>query len=87
MTSQKWITLALYAFMAGCALLYAEAAPLIGKIFLVLAGIHLLEFFAVWKLLKSAPGHMAGHFLQTLLYGFLHWLPLKKGAPATGEES
>ena len=78
MTGQKWRVLVVYALMAACALLVADAATLIQWIFIVVAAVHVLEFFAVYKLLKSAPGSMGSHFLHTFLFGYFHWMPIKR---------
>lgn len=44
---------------------------------------HIVEFVAVRSMLKSAGGSMGRHFVQTLIYGLFHWMPIKKRLEAT----
>ncbi len=78
MTQQKWIGLVCYGLMVLAALLVGgTTAQIITWIFIALAAVHLLEFAMMFKLLSGADGSMPMHFLQTLLFGFIHWKPLK----------
>lgn len=80
MNSQKWTTVAIYAAMLACLLLMpgSQAAQIISWVFVALVVAHILEFFMVYRLLASAPGSLLHHFVHTLLFGFMHWLPIKK---------
>lgn len=80
MTTTKWQALAVYGLMAIASAVFSTTVvvTIIEWIFIGLLVVHLLEFFMVYKMLKAAPGPMANHFLHTLVFGFVHWLPLKK---------
>ena len=39
---------------------------------------HLVEFFAMRSVMERAGGSMGNHFVQTMIYGLFHWMPLKK---------
>jgi membrane protein DedA with SNARE-associated domain len=39
---------------------------------------HVVEFFMNRSLFEKAGGSMGNHFMQTLIYGFLYWTPIKK---------
>lgn len=41
----------------------------------VLAVVHGLEIVMMKKRLQALPGSTANHIVQTLLFGFLHWMP------------
>ncbi|NIB41232.1 hypothetical protein HBA55_16635 [Pseudomaricurvus alkylphenolicus] len=55
------------------------------KVVLVLAVAHMLEFLVVRKRFEGLPGGGFGHFLQTLLFGFLYWLPLFRARSGVSE--
>ncbi len=80
MTVQKWVTLAIYILMLGAivALPGSTTAQVIAWVFVALAVIHILEFVVMLKVMQVAGGSMINHFLQTLLFGFMHWQPLKQ---------
>jgi predicted acyltransferase len=80
MTTTKWQALAVYGLMAIASAVFNSTivVTIIEWIFIGLLAVHLLEFVMVYKVLKASPGPMAGHFLHTLVFGFVHWLPLKK---------
>lgn len=80
MTTTKWQALAVYGLMAIASAVFntTVVVPIVQWVFIVLLVVHLLEFFMVYKLLKASPGPMAGHFIHTLVFGFVHWMPLKK---------
>jgi hypothetical protein len=81
MTTKKWQALALYGLMAIATIVFNTTivVAIVQWVFIGLLVIHLLEFLMVYKLLKASPGLMAAHFIHTLVFGFVHWLPLKKG--------
>ncbi len=80
MNSRKWGAVAIYLVLAiwGFTTASEQVAQVITWVFLGLAGVHILEFLLVFRLLQSAPGSLAGHFLHTFLFGFVHWLPIKQ---------
>jgi predicted acyltransferase len=80
MTAKKWQALAMYGLMAIATLVFNTTivVVIVQWTFIGLLVIHLLEFVMVYKLLKASPGPMAAHFIHTLVFGFVHWLPLKK---------
>ena len=84
MTAQKWTTLVIYTAMLACLLAMpgTQAAQIIAWVFVVLVVAHIVEFIAVYRLLSSAQGSLAHHFLHTLLFGFMHWLPIRKAQQA-----
>ena len=45
---------------------------------LLLAG-HVLELLFAYSAVKRYPGPLVDSIGLTLLFGFLHWLPLRKG--------
>ena len=45
-------------------------------------GAHLAEFFFVRELFAKIGGDQRGHFVNTVLYGFLYWVPLSRKAKA-----
>jgi uncharacterized protein YhhL (DUF1145 family) len=46
----------------------------------VLVAVHVLELPIFWKALHAYPGSLASSVLQSLLFGVLHSLPLKRAA-------
>lgn len=74
---------------AGCLALYALALfslwipltgadPLLQYAALALLVAHLLEALAFFRLVRRYPGSIATSLLLTLLFGFLHWWPLRQ---------
>ena len=49
---------------------------------LLLLVTHTLECVVCWRYLKLYQGPLAMSIVYTLLFGFVHWLPLKKQAQA-----
>jgi uncharacterized protein YhhL (DUF1145 family) len=47
-------------------------APLGRLLFFVLLGVHAFEALVFLPRLRAAGGSLAGHVVQTLLFGFLH---------------
>jgi uncharacterized protein YhhL (DUF1145 family) len=45
----------------------------------ILLGAHALEILVAYKSVKRYPGPLAVSMVLTLLFGFLHWLPLAGG--------
>jgi len=39
---------------------------------------HVAEFFVNRSLFERAGGSMGHHFVQTLIYGLFHWVPIKQ---------
>ena len=44
---------------------------------IILAVVHFLEFIVKRDVMARAGGSMGNHFVQTMIYGFLHWKPLE----------
>ena len=77
---------------AACVLVYAlalaAAAGLIGGVFagvvqtiaLVLLAAHAMEAVLAFKYVKLHEGPLLASIVLTLLFGFLHWLPLARRA-------
>lgn len=42
-----------------------------------IALIHLVEFFVKRSVMEKADGSLGQHFVQTMIYGFMHWKPLE----------
>ena len=40
--------------------------------------VHVVEFVVNRSLFERVGGSMGHHFVQTLIYGFMHWAPLKE---------
>jgi len=40
--------------------------------------VHIIEFIMQRSLFQRAGGSTLEHFVQTLIYGFMHWAPIKK---------
>lgn len=80
MTKQKMGGLALYALMLVMLIMNpgSTLASVILWIFLALAVIHSIEFIMVFGVLRKAGGSMFNHFVQTFLFGFMHWKPIKQ---------
>ena len=55
----------------------ASALQLVAVVLLTL---HVLELLVAFKYLRRYPGSLIDSVALTLLFGFLHWMPLKKGA-------
>lgn len=43
---------------------------------------HVVEFVVKRPVMEAAGGSMGRHFVQTLIYGLLHWKPLEDAAKA-----
>ncbi|MFO1407237.1 MAG: hypothetical protein U1F08_06870 [Steroidobacteraceae bacterium] len=56
----------------------AIALPL-GKVALVLLLLHALEVPVALPHIRRYPGPLVDSIALTLLFGFVHWLPLKRG--------
>jgi uncharacterized protein YhhL (DUF1145 family) len=54
---------------------YSNTMLIITAVLLVL---HSLEFILMKNKLQALPGSVMTHFINTLLFGFNHWLPLMK---------
>jgi uncharacterized protein YhhL (DUF1145 family) len=86
----------LAALKLGCLVLYAAAlaalagwipppvAGIVEALAAVFVAIHVVELPFVWKALRAAPGALAGHVAQCLLFGVLHSLPLLRARRGLG---
>ena len=65
----------------GCALALGLGAGAIAKgaqwLIGILVVVHFVEFLLKRDVMSRAGGSMANHFVQTIIYGFLHWKPLE----------
>lgn len=55
-------------------------ASVLQRAAVVLLALHLLEVPLAFRYIRRHPGPLVDSVGLTLLFGFLHWLPLKKGA-------
>jgi len=46
---------------------------------------HTAEFIMNLSLFKQAEGTMVHHFVQTMIYGLFHWMPIKKSLESGAE--
>lgn len=80
MTKQKWGAVVFYLVLIAAAVMLAPgtATTVIVWFLGVTLIAHVIEFLVKFGVMKQAGGSMAGHFVQTLLFGFMHWRPLEK---------
>ena len=73
----KLSVLALYLLAAASLFVpvLADYSSVLGYIILALLAAHLGEYMLVRKRLAQLSAN-GGHFLGTMLFGFLYWLPL-----------
>ena len=57
-----------------------QMAQWISWVFIALLVAHFGEFLLKKNVMQAAGGSMANHFLQTMLFGFVHWKPLERQA-------
>ncbi|MFO1393403.1 MAG: hypothetical protein U1F09_06520 [Steroidobacteraceae bacterium] len=50
------------------------------KVAVILVALHVLEMAIAFDSIKRHPGPLVDSMALTLLFGFLHWLPLRKPA-------
>jgi len=55
-----------------------QMAQWIAWVFIALVVAHFVEFLLKKNVMQAAGGSMASHFLQTMLFGFVHWKPLER---------
>ena len=60
----------------------AGIGPAVQTIALILLAAHTLELLVAFSAVKRHPGPLVDSIALTLLFGFFHWLPLKRGAAA-----
>lgn len=53
------------------------AGPLVQRIALITVGIHGVELLFAFKHVKAYSGPLSTSVVLTLLFGLLHWMPLK----------
>ncbi|TFH67481.1 hypothetical protein E3W66_08305 [Gammaproteobacteria bacterium LSUCC0057] len=78
----KWVILAFYfsvPLLAHWSLL-SPYQPLLVLLFLSLLVIHLLEY-AFFRHRLNQLNNGQNHFMQTIMFGFCHWLPLLTEKP------
>ena len=71
--------LALYALAIAAivAPLPWDIGPVVQRIALITVAIHVIELVLVFKYVKAYAGPLANSVVLTLLFGLLHWLPIK----------
>ena len=74
--------LALYLAAAIGTALPFSAASALQTAALILLGLHALELLLAFGSVKRHPGPLVDSIGLTLLFGLLHWLPLKHSAEA-----
>jgi uncharacterized protein YhhL (DUF1145 family) len=76
----KTSCLAIYllAAIGAYGVLPAGVASAIQLVAVVLVAAHALELLVAFKAVKRHPGPLVDSIALTLLFGFLHWLPLRK---------
>jgi uncharacterized protein YhhL (DUF1145 family) len=76
----KTSCLAIYllAVIGGYGVLPAGMASAIQLVAVVLVAAHALELLVAFKAVQRHPGPLVDSIALTLLFGFLHWLPLRK---------
>jgi hypothetical protein len=75
---------AFYVVAAICAFnpIFGDASKYFVYVALGLFVAHLCEIPVAYKWIKTYSGGLVLSIVLTLLYGFLHWMPLKKAAGA-----
>lgn len=78
-TFSRAALLALYALAIAALLVPLPwgAGPLVQRIALITLAIHVVELLFVFKHVKAYTGPLATSVALTLLFGLLHWLPIK----------
>ena len=75
----------------GAPLAMLVGSPAVSKgaaILLVLSlVIHVIEYLVKRPVFERAGGSMAGHFVQTLIFGLLYWKPLEQQLEARAGSS
>jgi hypothetical protein len=51
----------------------------LGWTFVVLLAVHFVECLVKRHVMQAAGGSILNHFLQTMLFGIIHWRPLARG--------
>lgn len=80
MGMEKGLVLFLYT-LGFAGIIFGEPwlVEMLQRILLILMIIHLLEFIVKFKLfLEEKSTGMFTHFFYTMIFGFLHWLPIQK---------
>jgi len=70
----------LLAVVSVAGWLPAGLASVLQLLVVALLALHLLELPIAFKYIQRYPGPLVDSVALALLFGFLHWLPLKKGA-------
>jgi uncharacterized protein YhhL (DUF1145 family) len=84
MNISKVIISIVWLACAACLLLTGDSTLLtVGRsLFWILLVVHLIEFFVYLPGLKRLGEPMAGHFIQVLLFGIVHWKEVQPRVPA-----
>lgn len=86
-TFLKACCLALYAAALAATLFPVPTgiATALRIIALVLLAAHAVELVVAWRFVKRHPGPLIESIALTLLFGFLHWWPLKNADAGEGK--
>jgi hypothetical protein len=78
----KASALAIYllAVAGASSMLPAAIASAVQVVAAALLGLHVLEVLVAFQILKRYPGPLVDSIALTLLFGFLHWWPLRAKA-------
>jgi hypothetical protein len=74
------IAIYLLAVAGTCGWLPSGIASAVQILAVVLLGLYVLELPIAFRFLRKHQGPLVDSIALTLLFGFLHWLPLKKRA-------
>jgi hypothetical protein len=70
----------LLAVAGASGVLPAAIASAVQVVAAALLGLHVLEVLVAFRTLKRYPGPLVDSIALTLLFGFLHWWPLRAKA-------
>lgn len=92
MSSPRIAVLVLWLALLASFLVSSSVLAAVGRVvFLLLLAAHVVECAVFLPRLRRAPGSLAGHLLQTLVFGVVHVRELPAGAsssrPAGGEDA
>ena len=80
MPAKKYITLIIYAALAVAGFQFSDSwIETVAQVFFIALPVaHLLEYLAVRKIFTQIGGSATHHFVQTMIFGYVHWLPIKQ---------
>lgn len=79
MSSPRIAVLVLWLALLASFLVSTSTVAAVGRVvFLLLLAVHVVECLVFLPRLRRAPGSLAGHLLQTLVFGVIHVRELPK---------